>query len=94
MHEIQRYLKKISGPLLDRIDIHMEVPAVKYQQLSAEATGDSLETIKKRVDTSRTLQRERFKGLKVFCNAHMTSRQIRKFCILDEESHNLLKTAM
>ena len=94
MYEIQRYLKKISGPLLDRIDIHIEVPAVKYQQLSAEATGDSLETIKKRVDTSRTLQRERFKGLKVFCNAHMTSRQIRKFCILDEESHNLLKTAI
>ncbi len=94
MHEIQRYLKKISGPLLDRIDIHIEVPAVKYQQLSTEATGDSSELIKKRVNASRNIQRQRFSGTKIYCNAHMSSRHIKKFCVLDEESHTLLKTAI
>jgi magnesium chelatase family protein len=92
--EIQKYLKKISGPLLDRIDIHIEVPAVKFQNLSNETFGDSSSVIKSRVNEARMIQRQRFKGTGIYCNANMSSKLIKKFCKLKEDSMNLLKTTI
>lgn len=94
--QIQHYRSKISGPLLDRIDIHIEVPSLKYDELKSAQTGESSEEIKKRVNRARTIQLERFKESKrkIFCNAHMETKDIRRFCPIDEESQNLLKTAI
>ncbi len=92
--EIQKYLKKISGPLLDRIDIHIEVPALKYSALSDETPGESSEEIKKRVNASRKTQLERFSGTKVFCNAGMGSKMLKKHCHLKEDCVSLIKTAI
>jgi magnesium chelatase family protein len=92
---IQRYLSKISGPLLDRIDIHVEVPAVKYQELSSERVGESSETVRDRVLRARQIQIDRFKGSKnLFKNADMGSKDIRKFCKLDNASQEIMKMAM
>jgi magnesium chelatase family protein len=93
--QIQRYMAKISGPLLDRIDIHIEVPAVKYKELSGDVTGDKSAAIRERINRARKIQLERFKGRKgVFCNAHMGSRDIRTYCKIDEEGDTLLRTAI
>ncbi len=94
--QIQHYRAKISGPLLDRIDIHIEVPSLKYDELKSAQTGESSEEIRKRVDKAREIQLERFKEgrRKIFCNAHMESKDIRRFCPIDEESQNLLRTAI
>jgi magnesium chelatase family protein len=93
--EMQRYLSKISGPLLDRIDIHIEVTPVPFEKLSEERKGEGSVTIRKRVTASREIQSERFKDFEnVHYNAQMTVKQIRKFCKLSEESKTLLKTAM
>jgi len=93
--EMQRYLSKISGPLLDRIDIHIEVTPVPFEKLSEERKGESSTEIRKRVTASREIQSERFKDFEnVHYNAQMTVKQIRKFCKLSEESKTLLKMAM
>lgn len=93
--EMQRYLSKISGPLLDRIDIHIEVTPVPFDKLSEERRGESSVEIRKRVTRARQFQTERFKESDaVHYNAQMSVRQIRKFCVLDEASKALLKTAM
>ena len=93
--EMQRYLSKISGPLLDRIDIHIEVTPVPFEKLSEERRGESSVEIRKRVTRARQFQTERFKESdSVHYNAQMSVRQIRKFCVLDEASKALLKTAM
>ncbi len=93
--QIQRYMGKISGPLLDRIDIHIEVPAVKFKELSGEPTGDSSETVRKRVNAARRIQQERFKKeKKIFCNAHMESKEIAKYCPIDDDSKELLRQAI
>ncbi len=93
--QIQNYVGKISGPLLDRIDIHIEVPSVKYSELSGPSTGESSDTIRERVSRARRVQTERFEGMKdVYCNAHMQTKTIRKHCILDEQSESLLKMAI
>ena len=93
--EMQRYLSKISGPLLDRIDIHIEVTPVPFEKLSDERKGESSVEIRKRVTAARAIQTERFAGMKrVHYNAQMNSRQIRKFCVLDIKSMELLKSAM
>jgi len=93
--EMQRYLSKISGPLLDRIDIHIEVTPVPFSKLSEERKGEGSVAIRKRVTASREIQSERFKDFEnVHYNAQMTVKQIRKFCKLSEESKTLLKTAM
>lgn len=94
--QIQHYRAKISGPLLDRIDIHIEVPALKYDELKSAQPGESSEAIKNRVTKARELQLNRFKDTKrkIFCNAHMETKDIRRFCPIDEESQNLLKTAI
>jgi len=93
--QIQRYLSRISGPLLDRIDIHIEVPAVKYSDLSSHSVGESSEAIRERVKRTRKIQLERFKNRKhIFCNAHMETKDIRSFCSLDSEGENLIKMAI
>ena len=94
--QIQRYIGKISGPLLDRIDIHIDVPAVKFKELRGKdvPVGDSSEKIRQRVIMARQIQLERFAGDGVFSNSAMSPTQIRKFCVLDAESENLLERAM
>ncbi len=92
---IQRYLSKISGPLLDRIDIHVEVPAVNYQELSSKRKGESSSLIRERVLKARKRQTERFETEKgIFKNADMSSKDINKYCKLDEASEAILKMAM
>ncbi|MCL9805831.1 YifB family Mg chelatase-like AAA ATPase [Flavobacterium amniphilum] len=93
--EMQRYLSKISGPLLDRIDIHIEVTPVPFDQLSEKRNGESSAEIRKRVTSAREIQSERFKSYEyIHYNAQMTTRQIRTYCQLDETSLQLLKSAM
>ncbi len=92
---IQRYLSKISGPLLDRIDIHVEVPAVNYQELSSTRKGEASSIVRERVLNARQLQSERFKNeAGIFKNADMNSKDINKYCKLDDASQNILKMAM
>jgi len=92
--QIQRYRSKVSGPLMDRIDLHTEVPAVQYKDLSEKAGGRSSKEILKQVKKARDVQAERFHKMKIFKNADMTSRQIRKFCTVDSASEVLLEKAM
>lgn len=93
--EMQRYLSKISGPLLDRIDIHIEVNPVPFKKLSEESLAEPSKTIRERVTKAREKQSERFIELEnTHYNAQMTVKHIRKFCKLNEESKTLLKTAM
>lgn len=93
--EMQRYLSKISGPLLDRIDIHIEVTPVPFDKLSDERKGESSVDIRKRVTLAREIQTNRFKNFEnIHYNAQMNVKQIREFCKLSEESKNLLKIAM
>ncbi len=91
---VTKYQKRISGPLLDRIDIHIEVPRVEYEKLSSERLGESSSDIRKRVETARQCQRERFSGSDIVCNADMRVGEIRKFCKLDEAGESLIKAAM
>ena len=93
--EMQRYLSKISGPLLDRIDIHIEVTPVPFEKLSDDRKGELSIHIRKRVTAAREIQALRFKASEsVHYNAQMNTKQIRKYCILDANSKQLLKTAM
>jgi len=93
--EMQRYLSKISGPLLDRIDIHIEVTPVPFEKLSEEQLAEPSKAIRERVTNARELQSKRFSELKnIHYNAQMSVKHIRKFCVLNEESKTLLKTAM
>jgi len=92
---IQKYHARISGPLLDRIDIHIEVPALKYDELSTKDLGEPSEKIRDRINKARKIQLERFKKRKkVYCNAHMEARDIRKVCTIDEQGETLLKMAI
>ena len=88
---VQRYRSRMSGPLLDRIDLHIEVPAVKYRDLADNREGESSRDIGIRVERSRAVQQERFKGTKVHCNAQMTPRLIKKFCEPDAHGHRMLE---
>ena len=93
--EMQRYLSKVSGPLLDRIDIHIEVTPVPFEKLSEERKGEGSVEIRKRVTAARELQTQRFKDLEnVHYNAQMNTKQIREYCKLDDKSKSLLKNAM
>lgn len=92
---MQRYLSKISGPLLDRIDLHIEVQKVSYEELSSKAPGESSEAIRKRVMKARQIQEQRFMGMKnVHCNAQMNTKLVRKVCALDDAGSALLKRAI
>jgi magnesium chelatase family protein len=88
---IHRYRSRISGPLLDRIDLHIEVPAVKYRDLADRTESEPSVAIAARVNTCRNLQLERFKGTKVHCNAQMPPRMIRKYCELDAAGNRMLE---
>jgi magnesium chelatase family protein len=93
--QIQRYLGKISGPLLDRIDIHVEVPKVNYEELASKREGEPSTEIRKRVVKARQIQLDRFKNEHgIFKNADMSTAMIRRYCVLDSASETLLKTAM
>lgn len=92
--QIERYLSKISGPLLDRIDLHVEVPAVPFTQLAEAPPGPSSKDLRKQVLAARDRQTKRFEGLATLVNGRMTPRQIRKFCVLKPESARILKSAM
>jgi magnesium chelatase family protein len=92
---VQRYLSRVSGPLLDRIDLHVEVPAVRYRELSDNRTGEPSEAIRERVLRARDRQRERFAEQPgIHANAHMGARQIRQFCRVGEAGEALLRTAI
>jgi len=95
---VTKYQKRISGPLLDRIDIHIEVPRVDYEKLSENRLGESSEMIRKRVQAARDLQRQRFSKLDskhpIFCNADMRVGEIRHFCKLQDEGQSLMRAAM
>ena len=86
-----RYLSKVSGPLLDRLDIHIEVPPVDYAQLSETEAGEPSAAIRERVNKARKIQLERFKGTKISCNAKMTASQTRKYCVLSEKAAKTLE---
>jgi magnesium chelatase family protein len=93
--QIQKYVGKISGPLLDRIDIHVEVPAVKYNELASKRMGENSNIIRQRVVNAREVQAARFKGRKgLFSNADMESKEIKEFCQIDQAGAELLKLAM
>ncbi|MCH2218673.1 MAG: YifB family Mg chelatase-like AAA ATPase, partial [Flavobacteriales bacterium] len=93
--EMQRYLSKISGPLLDRIDIHIEVTPVPFEKISSNIKGESSSEIRKRVSAARSIQSKRFKDTNnIHYNAQMSGRQIRTYCDISKESKQLLKTAM
>jgi len=92
---VRRYLSKISGPLLDRIDIHIEVTPVDYNQLSDSRYGEKSNTIRERVIKARKIQEARFSNNSgIYCNAQMNTKLIRKYCYLDEKCNSLLKNAM
>lgn len=92
---VQKYSSKISGPLLDRIDIHIQVPAVDYQELSSKVVGESSEAVRERVISARDIQTARFNNLKhIFKNADMASKELRKYCKLNEQSQAILEMAM
>jgi Magnesium chelatase, subunit ChlI C-terminal/Magnesium chelatase, subunit ChlI len=92
---IQRYVSKISGPLLDRIDIHIEVPAVKYKELRAPSSSEDSASVRGRVIAAKNKQIERFKGeKKIYCNAQMAPKLIRKHCAISAEGEKLLENAV
>ena len=100
---VTKYQKRISGPLLDRIDIYIEVPRVDYQKLSNDRLGESSESIRQRVESARKKQRERFTNIKsstsysqsnLYANADMRVGEIRQFCKLDESGESLIRAAM
>lgn len=88
-----RYLSKVSGPLLDRLDIHIEVPPVDFEALSDKGRSECSANIRKRVNAARKIQTERFKGTNVTCNAKMDAGQTRKFCVMTDKAAELLKNA-
>jgi magnesium chelatase family protein len=92
--QIHRYRSRISGPLLDRIDIHVEVPAVPYKDLLEEAHAESSAAIRERVTRAREIQSARFARTRIFCNAQMASRHIRTYCRIDDDSRSLLESAI
>ena len=94
-YQIQKYMSRISGPLLDRIDIHLEVPALKSSELlSFSQTAEPSCDIKKRTTQARVIQQKRFQNTNIFANAQMGQREIKKGCALDEDGRTLLKTAI
>ena len=93
--EIQNYLGRISGPLLDRIDLHIEVPPVQFREISADRTGETSAQIRERVILARQRQQQRFQGRqRVTCNARMGSRELKLYCALDETAKGLIQFAM
>lgn len=92
-NRIRRYLSKISGPLLDRFDIHVEVPPVPFEELRRKEQSESSADIKKRVDRARAVQQERFKNSKTTCNAKINAAEFERFCLIDKEAEQTLRQA-
>jgi len=91
--EVEKYVEKISGPLLDRIDLHVNVPSVEYEAMRRKSVPESSADVKARVDAARAIQAARFAGSGIACNAHMPAAQIAKFCQLDKAGEALMKNA-
>jgi magnesium chelatase family protein len=92
---VQKYLNKVSGPLLDRIDLHVEVTPVAFSELSSSGTGEPSHQIRHRVIRAREIQADRFSGTEgIYSNAQMSNRSLREICLLDEVCRQLLKAAM
>jgi magnesium chelatase family protein len=92
--QIRQYQAKISGPLMDRIDIHIDVPSVRYRDIRGKYSGESSGVIKGRIDAARRRQKDRFPGEDTFCNARMSDKQIRRHCVIDEDCRRLLEMAI
>jgi magnesium chelatase family protein len=92
--QIRRYQSRISGPLLDRIDLFVTVPALEYQELKGESPQTTSAQMRERVVRAREVQKKRFEGMGIHCNAHMGVKEIREFCTLDERSHSLMEAAV
>ena len=92
--QVQRYRARISGPLLDRIDIQIEVPAVKYKELADRTSGEPSTALRERVERARQVQLARFGGRRIFCNAQMAPRDLKRFCAPESAAEKLLETAM
>ena len=90
---VHKYLNRISGPLLDRIDIHIEVPPVEYEELTAKSGEETSASIRRRVDAARAIQTARFKGTSVTCNAHIDPSMFEEVCAMDEKAERILKQA-
>jgi magnesium chelatase family protein len=93
-NQVEKYLSRISGPLIDRIDIHIDVPAVPYDQLASDRDGTDSAALRQQVINARQIQSQRFADTVIFTNAQMNSRQIRQFCKLDDSCRTLLKQAV
>ena len=96
---VQKYRQRISGPLLDRIDLHIEVPAVRYEELAGKAPGEPSEAIRARVEEARRIQQQRFRRTEsrdrgTSCNARMSTRQLKECCQLSDDSQELLRVAI
>ena len=91
--DVEKYVEKISGPLLDRIDLHVSVPSVEYEMMRRKETPEPSAAVKQRVDKARAIQEERFAGSQTTCNAYMTPAQIKAFCPLDPAGDALMKNA-
>ncbi len=92
--QIQRYRSRVSGPLLDRIDIQIEVPALRYQDLASKDAGENSDVIRKRVNTARAIQHQRFEKTKIHANAQMGARDIKRYCEVNADGERLLETAI
>jgi magnesium chelatase family protein len=93
--QVQRYENRLSGPLLDRIDMHLEVPSVPYKEMSSGNSGEASIVIKERVEQAREVQKKRFAKRKNFyCNSQMTPKDLKKFCTLDKESEKLIENGV
>ena len=92
--EISRYHKRISGPLLDRIDIFVDVPHINYEKLTEDKTGESSDNVRARVKAAHEIQLERFQGTKLRCNADMTPKEVKEFCVVEPPAQSLLRAAM
>lgn len=92
-NQVTRYLSKVSGPLLDRIDLHIDVMSVEFSEISSTRKEESSENIRKRVNKARDIQNKRFKGTNITCNARITSAKLNEFCVMTDEAKNMLKQA-
>ena len=92
--QIQRYRSRVSGPLLDRIDIQIEVPALRYQDLASKDAGESSNVIRQRVNAARGIQLKRFEKTKIHANAQMGTRDIKRYCVVKDDAEKLMETAI
>ena len=93
-HQIQSYRSRVSGPLMDRIDIHIEVPAIKFNEIASDTLAEPSASIRERVTRARAVQQDRFKADGIYANAHMKPRHIRRYCRIGEDSQSLMQRAM